>query len=131
MTIREIFSTETEQGFRDRETAVVRDLAMLSDHVIALGGGAVLREENRAAIREAGHKVIYLRCEPMELLKRINADPQTVANRPALTPLGGGLDEVTRLLAVREPIYRSCMTAELDVTHLSPEEASTYIARLL
>jgi shikimate kinase len=130
-SIREIFEGEGEVGFRDRESAVVRELAMLADHVVALGGGAVLREENRDAIRDGGHKVIYLRCEPEELQKRIHADPQTAAARPALTSLGGGIDEVRRLLAVREPIYRACMTAELDVTSLSPEDATVYIARLL
>src|SRR5215217_1251232 len=90
MTIKEIFAAEGEAGFRDRESAVVRELAMLDDHVVALGGGAVLRQQNRDALKAAGHKVIYLRCEPQELLKRIHADPATAANRPALTGLGGG-----------------------------------------
>jgi shikimate kinase len=130
-SIREIFDAEGEAGFRNRESIVVRELAMLADHVVALGGGAVLREENRAAIRDGGHKVIYLRCDPQELHKRIHADPQTAATRPALTSLGGGIDEIRRLLAEREPIYRACMTAELDVTSLSPEDATVYIARML
>jgi len=130
-SIKEIFDSEGEPGFRDREAAVVRELAMLSDHVIALGGGAVLREENRNVLRKDGHKIIYLRCEPAELHRRIHADPQTAENRPALTGLGGGIEEIERLLADREPIYRACMTAELDVTNLSPEEATVYIARLL
>jgi shikimate kinase len=131
MSIKDIFAAEGEAGFRDRESAVVRELAMLDDHVVALGGGAVLRAENRAVLKDAGHKVIYLRCDPDELHRRIAADPETAANRPALTGLGGGVDEVRRLLAEREPIYRSCMSAELDVTNLTPEEATTYIARLL
>jgi shikimate kinase len=130
-SIKEIFASEGEPGFRDRESAVVRELAMLSDHVIALGGGAVLREENRNVLRKDGHKIIYLRCEAAELHRRIHADPQTAANRPALTGLGGGIEEIERLLGEREPIYRACMTAELDVTNLSPEEATVYIARLL
>ena len=130
-SIKEIFDSEGEPGFRDREAAVVRELAMLSDHVIALGGGAVLREENRNVLRKDGHKIIYLRCEPAELHRRIHADPQTAENRPALTGLGGGFEEIERLLADREPIYRACMTAELDVTNLSPEDATVYIARLL
>src|SRR4051812_1385007 len=82
-TIREIFEQEGEPGFRDRESLVVRELAAVpEDQVIALGGGAVLREENRRALRDGGHKVIYLKCEPAELHRRIHADPQTAANRP-------------------------------------------------
>ena len=132
MSIRDIFEREGEPGFRDRESTVVRELAALpDDHVIALGGGAVLREENRDALRDASHKVIYLKCDPAELHRRIHADPQTAASRPALTALGGSQEEIERLLAEREPIYRSCMTAELDVTNLTPEEATTYISRLL
>lgn len=130
-SIKEIFAAEGEAGFRDRESAVVRELAMLSEHVVALGGGAVLRAANRTALRDGGHKVIYLKCDAAELHRRIQADPQTAASRPALTGLGGGLAEVEKLLAEREPIYRSCMTAELDVTNLSAEDATAYIARLM
>ena len=131
MTIREIFEKEGEAGFRDRESLIVRELAMLDDHVVALGGGAVLREENRTAIKAGNHKVIYLRCEPDELHRRIQADPATAANRPALSALGGGIEEIKAKLAEREPIYRAAMTAELDVTNLSPENATTYISRMM
>ena len=128
-TIREIFEQQGEQAFRDLESAVIRDVAARADHVIALGGGALQREENRA--RVAGHKVVYLRCQPEELLRRIQSDPATAADRPHLTHLGGGLEEIRSLLEAREPIYRSAMTAELDVTHLTPEEAVVYIARMI
>ena len=55
----------------------------------------------------------------------------TSDNRPNLTDLGGGIEEINKLLAEREPIYRSVMTAELDVTHLTPDEAVVYIVRML
>jgi shikimate kinase len=129
-SIREIFEKEGEPAFRDLESTVVRDALMLQEHVISLGGGALLREENRAALKASGHKVVYLKCEPEELHKRIAADPETAAARPNLTA-AGGLEEVKELLAVREPTYRAAMTAELDVTHLSPQDAVVYIVRLL
>ncbi len=130
-SIKEIFETSGEEHFRDLETEAVREASLLQDHVIALGGGALKREANRKLIQEAGHKIIYLRCEPEELLKRIQSDAATAENRPSLTALGGGIDEIKRLLAEREPVYRQTMTAELDVTHLTPEEAVVYIVRLL
>jgi shikimate kinase len=129
--IRAIFESVGEKGFRDLESQVVADVCKLADHVIALGGGAVLREENRTAIRDAKMKVIYLRCEPEELFKRIHSDPQTIAARPNLTALGGGIEEIKSVLSEREPIYRSMMTAELDVTNLSPQDAVVYITRLV
>lgn len=130
-SIREIFEQHGEPTFRDLETAVVKDLATRAEHVIALGGGAILRLENRAAIKEGGHKVIYLRCDAAELHKRIHADAATAANRPSLTHLGGGLAEIEKLLADREPIYRETMTAELDVTNLSLDEAMARITRMI
>src|SRR3954451_18626834 len=129
--IKEIFETQGEAGFRELEIQAVAEACKLKDHVIALGGGAVLREENRKAIKDAGLKVIYLRCEADELLKRIQADPATADTRPSLTQLGGSIDEVRKLLEEREPIYRSIMTGELDVTHLSPQDAVIYVTRLL
>ena len=130
-SIKEIFAQGGEPAFRDLETEIVREVAMLEDHVVALGGGAVLRPENRAALKKDGHKVIYLKCEPEELLKRVQGDATTESMRPSLTNLGGGIEEIRKLLAEREPVYREAMTAELDVTHLSPEDAVVYIVRLL
>jgi shikimate kinase len=130
-TIREIFDQDGEPHFRDLETAVVKELASHVEEVIALGGGAVLREENRTAIKAGGHKVIYLRCDVAELVRRITADAATAETRPPLSPLGGGLGEVEKLLAQREPIYREVMTAELDVTTLSVDEAVVRVSRMI
>ena len=130
-TIKEIFETGGEQTFRDLEAEAVREVSLLQEHVIALGGGALLREENRKHIKDAGFKVVYLRCEPDVLFEHIQADPETASTRPALTNLGGGVEEIRKLLADREPIYRQVKTAELDVTRLTPEEAAVYIVKLL
>ncbi|HEV7300559.1 MAG TPA: shikimate kinase [Tepidisphaeraceae bacterium] len=130
-SIREIFEQDGEPAFRDLESAVVQDLATRQEHVIGLGGGAVLRPENRAALKAGGHKIVYLRCEPAELHKRISADAATAANRPSLTELGGGLAEIEKLLQQREPIYREVMDVELDVTALSVDEAMARLAKMI
>jgi shikimate kinase len=129
--IKDIFEQDGEARFRELEMAAVKHALSKTDVVVSLGGGAVLREENRAMIKASGWKCIYLRCEPATLLKRIQSDPQTGVTRPPLTNLGGGIEEVTQLLTMREPLYRLLMTAELDVTNLTPEEAVVYITRLL
>ena len=128
--IREIFEQDGEPAFRDLESKIVSEVCCQKEIVIAFGGGALDREENRNIIKECGIKLIYLRCEPPELFRRINADPQTAETRPNLTQLAGSIEEITTVLARREPIWRSMEAAELDVTHLTPEEAIPYIVRL-
>lgn len=130
-SIREIFEQDGEAHFRDLETQVLGELLKLEDHVIALGGGAVLREQNRQMIAESGARVIYLKCSPAVLAQRIAGDPQTAANRPALTALGGSVEEVGQVLAEREPLYRQTRHAELDVSNLTVDDAVVYLVRLM
>lgn len=104
-----IFAADGEAGFRDRESVLLSELAQKPDHVIATGGGIVLRPENRRTLRVAGF-CIWLTADPTTLWARIQADPATAARRPALTPLLGRA-EVERLLTEREPLYR-------EVAHL-------------
>ena len=49
-----IFDVEGESGFREREESVIRDLCERDNIVLATGGGAVLREANRAALQSHG-----------------------------------------------------------------------------
>src|SRR5262245_38591805 len=53
-SIAEIFATEGETGFRDREAAALAELCMRSECVIATGGGAILREANRLLLDARG-----------------------------------------------------------------------------
>jgi shikimate kinase len=130
-SIREIFADGGEETFRKLESLVIGELAKRKDTVLALGGGAMTREENRKTLADSGHRIIYLRCEPGELLRRIQADPATSDNRPNLTNLGGGMEEIQSLLSRREPIYKAAMSAELDVTNLSPTEVVERLARMI
>jgi shikimate kinase len=126
-----IFREQGEQAFRDMETEVVLETLKLQDVVISLGGGAVMREENRFALKNSGHKVIYLRCHPQVLYHRLSSDTGSSLMRPSLTPYGGTVQEIQQMLDIREPLYRSVMTAELDVTNLTVDDAMVYIVRLL
>jgi shikimate kinase len=130
-SIREIFAEQGEAGFRRLEAEVVGELALLEEHVIALGGGALIAEANRRALAAEGHSIVYLRCDAAELLRRIASDPATSDNRPNLTRLGGSLQEIEALIAQREPIYRAAKTHELDVTALTPEQAAAKLAEMV
>lgn len=130
-SIAEIFATDGEEHFRDLETAALRETLARKDLVLGLGGGTLGREANRAMVRDAQARVVYLRCDPEELLRRIQADPRSATTRPSLTPLGGGIEEIKLKLAEREPLYRQCAHIEIDVTRLTPREAVARILRLL
>ncbi|TAG27164.1 MAG: shikimate kinase [Burkholderiales bacterium] len=103
-SIREYFEREGEHAFRDVEETVLSETVAASNvqrssTVLATGGGAVIRENNRSLLHSAG-KVIYLRSSPEELYKRLRHD----RNRPLLQ----GVDPMQRLkdlYAQRDPLY--------------------------
>ena len=54
-----VFDVEGEDGFRQRETAMLAELADYSQTVLATGGGAVMKEENYAHLKRDS-VVVYL-----------------------------------------------------------------------
>jgi shikimate kinase len=117
-TIQEIFTAEGEAGFRDREEAILRELAHLDNHVIATGGGVVLRSANRERLRATG-LVAWLTAPSATIWQRLQADPTTTSRRPALSQ--GGLAEIQELLRQREPLYRATAICEIATEERSPE----------
>jgi 3-dehydroquinate synthase len=95
-----IFEIEGEDGFRQREAEVIRDLTAEAGIVLATGGGAILRQENRECLKTHG-TVIYLRASVDNILQRTSHDK----NRPLLQTANprARLEELTQ---VREPLYR-------------------------
>ena len=73
MTIPEIFEDIGEKAFRDLETYVASLIKKESYGIYATGGGAVLREENRKMLRQAG-MVIWLRTTPENVIKFTSKD---------------------------------------------------------
>ena len=123
-TIAEIFRTEGEAGFRDREAATLAELTRRTDHVIATGGGVVLRESNRDHLRNGF--TVWLQASPEAAFTRMQTDPTTASRRPNLTA-SGGLEEMRALMAAREPHYRAVADFPLDTANLSPVEAADAI----
>lgn len=129
-TIREIFAAEGEAGFRDREERAVAEVAALnSSHVVALGGGAVLRAANQRALQSSG-RLVWLQGSAELLSARINADASTAQRRPQLSQRTG-YDEVVEILAVREPIYRQLAKLIVSTDHKAPDEVVSEIAEWL
>jgi shikimate kinase len=119
-SIRAVFAAEGEAGFREREARVLAELAQRSRHVIATGGGVVLREDNRALLGRG--RVVWLTADAETLWSRVRGDGTTAERRPALTV--GGREEAAELLRVREPLYRACADLVVSTAGRSPEEVA-------
>jgi shikimate kinase len=101
-SIRDYFETQGEAAFRDVEQAVVDEVTRLTGHVVATGGGAVLREPNRLALHDRT-TVVYLRATPEDLARRLRHD----THRPLLQREGGDpLRRLRSLFQERDPFYR-------------------------
>lgn len=103
-----IFEIEGETGFRARETAVLGELARLSDIVLATGGGAVVSAENRRVLACHG-TVVYLRASPSDLWQRTRHD----RNRPLLQTADPHA-KFEQLFAERDPLYREIAAVIVD-----------------
>jgi shikimate kinase len=125
-SIAAIFAEDGEAAFRDLESQLVDELARRRRTVIALGGGAVLRDTNRNAIRGAG-PVIWLTAPVDAIVERLAADPATAGRRPNLTKTGGR-QEVEAVLAERTPIYRQCATLTVDTVGKTCAQVADEIA---
>lgn len=127
-SIEDIFADQGEGHFRDLEQATVAELTGLKEAVLALGGGAVLRDANRQALR--GTWKVWLVADAQTIAARLAADPLTAKRRPALTD-SGGLTEIERLLKARTPIYRDCADFAVDTADKSAEQVADEIVSLL
>ncbi len=103
-----IFELEGEDGFRTREEAVVDELTRQQDIVLATGGGVVVRESNRLALRSRG-TVIYLRANAEDLWRRTRHD----RNRPLLQTENPRV-RLQELLEQRDVLYRETAHLIMD-----------------
>ncbi|MBL3590765.1 MAG: shikimate kinase AroK [gamma proteobacterium endosymbiont of Lamellibrachia anaximandri] len=102
-----IFEFEGEEGFRNRERAVIDDLSAQEGVVLATGGGAILDADNRRNLSSRGI-VVYLYCTPEQQYDRTYRD----RNRPLLQT-ENPLAKLESLMEQRDPLYRQ--TADLVV----------------
>ncbi|HDZ56932.1 MAG TPA: shikimate kinase AroK [Pseudomonas xinjiangensis] len=120
-----IFDVEGEEGFREREQAMIAELVQEQGIVLATGGGVVIREPNRKALASGG-LVVYLRTSVEQQLQRTAKDRQ----RPLLqTP---DPEKVLRdLMARRDPLYKDIADLVIDTDQRGPKiVVNTIVARL-
>lgn len=123
--ISEIFAKNGEQYFRDLETKVIEEFCSeCGNLIIALGGGAILKEANVKILKSSG-KIVYLRTKEENLLKRL----QNSTDRPLLN--GTMSDIISKILRERSPIYENAADKIIDTDGLPPEKIADIIAEAL
>jgi len=100
MSITDIFKHYGEVRFRSEESLMAQKVGKRKDVVIATGGGAVLLNQNIAALRENGI-LICLDASPADIYARVNRKKGT---RPLLKK-NVSIQEIERLVLEREPFY--------------------------
>ena len=128
-SIRSIFEQHGEPAFRDREEQVIQELTEAGAGVVATGGGAILRETNRRALKRFG-RVFWLTADPGELANRLERESKGVANRPSLTA-AGTLGEIASVLEARMPFYQETADVAVSTQGRTPAEVADAILGIL
>lgn len=117
-SIVDYFERFGEAAFRDVESRVIDELTKPGNGVLATGGGAVLRAENRACLQQRTH-VVYLHSSPEEVVRRV----RHATNRPLLR-VADPAARLRELYAVRDPLYR-------EIAHFTIETGRPTVATLV
>jgi shikimate kinase len=128
-SITQIFASEGEAGFRQREREVIRAAVAQAPAVFSLGGGAVLLKENIDALLPIA-SIVWLTAPPHVLAQRIKSDPKSGQSRPPLTARDAET-ELAEVLQAREPLYRAAAELIVDTSKLTPQEIAQKIASWL
>jgi shikimate kinase len=127
MSVAEIFASSGETAFRRMETAALRELLQDrkadSDLVVALGGGAFVQKQNRAALNAAGAITVLLDAPLEELRRRCKREGKA-------RPLARDQEKFGELFAARRADYG---LAQLKVQTLDKpvKQIAAEIERLL
>lgn len=120
-----IFDFEGEAGFRRREARMIDFLTRKQNIILATGGGAVLREENRQRLKTRG-TVVFL---------DVNIDVQVErTSRNDSRPLLKNGDARATLMEMsrhRNPIYRSVAHIHVSTSRQSHRRVVDRISRLV
>ncbi len=117
-SIAEIFAASGEEGFRGIESRVLSDLVGVAGIILATGGGAILREANRNAMRKIG-TVAWLDADPDALFERASR-----SQRRPLLQTENPRQTFDELLASRRAIYEQAADFRVDSTGLPHDEVA-------
>ncbi len=110
-----IFDVEGEEGFRNREANIIDILSAEDNQVLATGGGAVLRSDNRSNLQGRG-TVVYLQASVAQQLERTSRDK----NRPLLQTPDPSI-VLHDLMEKRHPLYIQVADVVVDTERRNPK----------
>jgi shikimate kinase len=125
-SIPEIVQAHGWDHFRNLESEVCRDLAAKDGLVIDTGGGAILRQDNVAALKKNG-VCIWLTARVPTIVSRIGQDTQ----RPSLTGTKSFTEEVEEILRDREPKYQAAADHVIHTDDLPVDRVVEAVLALL
>lgn len=120
-----IFDVEGEEGFRNREQQVLDELTRQDGIVLATGGGAVVRVENRNALAGRG-LVVYLHTTIDQQTARTSKD-----RRRPLLQSDDPRAVLEKLMTVRDPLYREIADVIIDTDGRSARAMAQALCRQL
>lgn len=121
MEIPEIFARHGEAHFRELETVALESLRARSRCIVATGGGVVVREGNRALLRELGF-VVGLSASEEVIFERVSRN-----TRRPLLQTADPRATVRELLAARRPFYEEAAQFTVDTSHLTHAQVAEAI----
>jgi len=122
--IRSIFAEEGEVAFRRVEGAVIQRVSQRENQVVATGGGALLDEDNVAALKRHGW-LVWLKADPDIILQRIG----DAESRPLLN-VADPKARLAELLALRQATYAKA-DAAVETSGRSIEQVVEEVLRLM
>jgi Shikimate kinase len=120
-----IFDVEGEEGFRRRESELLREFALRKGLVISTGGGIVLKPENRVLLKSSGC-VIFLNASAEQLHRRTMNDKK----RPLLQ-VEDRLAAIHNIKTARDPFYREVANIVIDVGNRSSRQVTDTLLKLI
>ena len=120
------FERSGEEAFRDLEEQVLDMATQELDAVISTGGGAVLRQANRAALKQRS-TVVYLDAPLPDLARRLARD----RHRPLLDAPGALDTTLRRLFDARDPLYRETAHVVVSMAGLTASGAALAVRAAL
>lgn len=120
MDIPDIFQNYGEEYFRFQEKNIIESVCQLKRHVIATGGGAILKDENVKQLKDNTF-LICLLASPEDILERVKCD-----NSRPLLEVEDPLKIIMNLLKIREPYYQ-CADLFIDTSDKNMDQIAREI----
>lgn len=120
--ITEIFEKEGEEYFRKVETACLKEILEKNHQVVSCGGGAVIKQENVALMKEKGI-IVLLTAQPETILKRV----KNTTDRPILNG-NMNVEFISQLMEKRRELYESVADIRIETDNKSVDKICSEIA---